>query len=254
MRFGLIAATHDEARLELAGRSVLVHQANWLRAHGVEAVICIASGPDPAVNQVQRLIEKAGLRFHLVTGGHRIVPLVSAADTLLAIAPGVVPPAGIPRGTMIVTCPVDAAQSVERIDRTRGWAGLFALPGRLVQRLGDLPADVDTIPALLRIGLQAGVEMVDRADLSSGQAEGAWLLLEDEEAARSASRSWIAGRARQTHARGPGGRIASLLARMIAPAFLRKGVSAARIAAGGGIALLLGAGLGAAGYAAAGLE
>ena len=82
----------------------------------------------------------------------------------------------------------------ERIDLSRAWAGLLLMPGGMVQRLLELPEDVEAAPALLRIALQWGVP--DWRMAEEAIADGTWTVLGRGVPVRAHEEKWLAQRLR----------------------------------------------------------
>ena len=163
----------------------------------------------------------------MISGARALSGLVTANDELLVVGEGLV--AAVPDaleaigGTpVILVLPAETAvpQGFERIDLNQAAAGLMLLPGRLVERLNDLPADAEPASALLRIGLQAGI--AQRGIAETTISAGHWLLVRNEEAAHSAELDWMQ---RHTLGRGktPGLGLATLIVRRFGAALLHGG-------------------------------
>jgi hypothetical protein len=186
-------AERPRAHLGIAGQSVLERQTRIALALGCERVICLAQGLPPELITVQHLVEREGKRFHAIAGPRALGGLVTVADEILAFADGLlIDPAlahaHLASGRSILALPGDAAVPLghERIDRERAWAGALRIPAGEVERLSDLPADVDPVSALMRIAVQRGRPVVDLpADALSDQR---LTLIASDEAAREASR------------------------------------------------------------------
>jgi hypothetical protein len=159
------------AELSLAGRSVLSWQASLALELGCERILCLCDAPNPAILACQREIE-AGAQFHAVRSLHQLVALCRAGDMALVLADGLLPEPSVVavlveaedrwrRG--IWTVPVehpaiaDRADTFERIDASRRWAGLSVVGAEIVARIADGPADGDALAILLRLGLQAKI-------------------------------------------------------------------------------------------------
>lgn len=151
---------------------------------------------DPEIVALQHAAEAGGARFHVVTGPRALIALVTANDEVIALADGllVMPEAAIPQfedspGVLVQPIEVGLPAGYERIDLNHAAAGAMRLPGRLVERLADLPPDFDAISALQRIALQAGVS---QAMLPAALPQsGAWRLIRDEAEAHAAEAEWI---------------------------------------------------------------
>jgi hypothetical protein len=114
------------------------------------------------------------------------------------------------------------------------------IPGRLIERLNDLPADVDPVSSLLRIALQAGVTQRPVSDTVF--ASGRWLLICTEDQAQSAEVNWME---RHTAGRGrtPGLAVAAFAVRRLGAALLHAGSGYRAIGLSAVVAILMAAGL-----------
>ena len=215
------------AFLRLGGATLAHHQLILALAAGCERIACIARALTPEMIALQHEAERAGARFHMISGARALSGLVTANDELLVVGEGLV--AAVPDaleaigGTpVILVLPAETAvpQGFERIDLNQAAAGLMLLPGRLVERLNDLPADAEPASALLRIGLQAGI--AQRGIAETTISAGHWLLVRNEEAAHSAELDWMQ---RHTLGRGktPGLGLATLIVRRFGAALLHGG-------------------------------
>ncbi|MBB3939739.1 hypothetical protein GGR39_001379 [Novosphingobium fluoreni] len=158
---------YPRAFLRIAGTTLAQHQLGMALALDCQRVICLARGPSPELNAVQRAVEAAGLRFHIVAGPQQLSALVTATDELIVITEGVFAEPGdvaeLLEGTrpVVLALPDDGAvaEGFERLDINHAAAGVMRIPGSLVERLHDLPADCDAASALTRIALQSGAQM-----------------------------------------------------------------------------------------------
>jgi len=178
----------------------------------------------PEMAELQRESERAGASFHVLTGARGLSALVSAADEVLVVADGLLPTTGdalrmIAGGQGISVQPAETGipAGFERIDLNNAAAGLMLIPGRLVDRLMDLPPDADPASALLRIALQAGV--AQRSVPGDVRHGGRWLLVRNEGEAQAAEDSWMA-RHTADGPLTPGPLLARFLARRFGPALL----------------------------------
>lgn len=229
------------AYLRLGGATLAHHQLALALAAGCERIACLAKAFDPELAALQHEAERAGARFHMISGGRALSGLVTANDELLVLGEGViVSPVDalelVAQSPAVLVLPAETAvpQGFERIDLNHAVAGLMLLPGRLVERLNDLPSDADPVSALLRIALQAGI--TQRMVPQSVSNDGRWLLVQDEAQAHAAEDLWMD---RQTSGLGhsPGMGLAAWLSRRFGAAMLHagSGASAPGIA---GLALL----------------
>ncbi len=158
----------QRAFLDVAGQSVIMRQARLALALGCERVVCIAQGLPPGLIAVQHMVEREGMRFHAIAGPRALAGLVSVADEILVCGDGVVPDSEILREHLgerpgLLALPAEPAveRGFERIDRDRAWAGVLRTSAGDVERLGDLPPDIDALSALMRVAVQRGRRIVD---------------------------------------------------------------------------------------------
>lgn len=256
MRLGLISALNRteagglRAELPLAGRSVLAWQVDLLRTQGVERVLCLCDGATGEVLRLQHEVEATGAAFHALKGFAALAALVRAEDELIILRDGLVPDpvlartlveAGRAPPRVIVCLPTNHPLAIahpedfERIDAERHWAGVLVMRGAPVQRLADFPADSDGVSVLLRLALQDGTptrELTEDEHLSE-----TWLLANSAPAVAVHEQALIARAAPVTDWRTPLAALAAVLVRRFVPLGLTQG---ARIAAGVGLALMLG--------------
>jgi len=184
------------AALRVGGTSLARHQLAVALSLSCERIVCIARALDPEIAAVQRAAEQAGAHFHLITETRPLVGLVTAvdevfvlADGLLAATDAVVPLLEAAPSVLVQPIEVGLPAGFERIDLNLAAAGAMRLPGRLVERLADLPHDCDAVSALQRIALQGGVKQVE---LPARLLEaGSWRLVHGEGEAHQAESDWI---------------------------------------------------------------
>lgn len=196
MRVALVAMTGEGVPpVRLGGRTVTWHQVQAALALGCERIVCLADMPGAELAGLQREVEGRGARFSAIASPRALSGLVSAADTLFAFAPGILPDRewltqALGARAGVAALPADRAveRGFERIDRDRGWAGVLSTRGDAVETLGSLPPDADPISGLLRIALQRGARCVDVPD--RWLDDGRWALLADAGAARRIESGW----------------------------------------------------------------
>jgi hypothetical protein len=189
-------AAVPRAYLRVGGVSLARHQLGLALALGCERIVCIARGLQPEIVELQHVAEDHGARFHLVSGPRGLVGLVAANDELIVLADGLLVAANealaqIEAGQGVLVQPIEIGQPAgfERIDLNHAAAGAMRLPGGLVERFAELPADCDAVSSLQRIALQAGLpQRMLPTDL---RESGAWRLVRDEAEAQAAESDWF---------------------------------------------------------------
>lgn len=240
----------SRASLRVGGHSLARHQLALAMALGCERVICLAPpGHDPDLAILQQVAEDAGVLFYRVPGLHGLLALVAAGDEVIALCDGLLawPDAAV---RLLGAAPVVLAQPVElglvagfeRLDINHASAGAMRVPGRLMEKLAEWPADVDIFSCLQRIALQAGVPLRSLTD--DVAASGHWVLVRSEAEAHAIEPRWIASHAREDGSAGPARWMAGLGVRAFGPALLHAGSSGTVVAlaalAASGLALVAG--------------
>lgn len=249
-------ASDPKAFLRVGGATLARHQLALVLALGCERIICIARSLDGDVMELQHAAEAAGAKFHAVTGPRGLMGLVSTVDNVIAFAEGMlVAPdaaAALLSGPAILVQPAEAGLKAgfERIDANHAAAGAIRIPGRLVERLADLPPDCDAFSALQRIALQAGV--AQRAVPPETIESGRWRLVRDEVEAHSAESAWIRLHTQTDGAASATDLVARAAVRGLGPALLHAGTGGKVVIGAGAVTLLLALGAGWFGFAATG--
>ncbi len=232
------------ANLRLGAVTLARHQLGVVLALGCERIVCLAPALDDGIAGLQVAAEAVGVRFHLIAEPRALVGLVTPIDEVVALGDGLLawPATAIALlegGPAVLVQPVEAglAAGFERLDLNHADAGACRVPGRLVHRLAELPADCDGFSALQRIALQGGVpqRMLPAAALAQGQ----WTLVRSEVEAHAAEGRWI-----QLQTQTGEGSDASLLAaqfavRRFGPALLHAGSGNGVVAAAAAVTALL---------------
>jgi len=232
------------ANLRLGAVSLARHQLGVVLALGCERIVCLTQAFDEHIIDLKAATEAVGATFHLISEPRGLAGLVTAIDEVVALGDGLLAAprtavALLEAGPVVLVQPVDAglAAGFERLDLNHADAAAFRAPGRLVDRLAELPADCDGFSALQRIALQGGVpqRMVPAAAL----AEGRWTLVRSEAEAHSAEGHWI-----RVQTEMSGGDNASLAAaqfavRRLGPALLHAGSGNQAVAAGAAATVML---------------
>ena len=239
-----------------AGSMIVERQLDLAIKLGVERVACLVDAVESEILQLQHRAERAGVKFRAIRRPDRLSGMVTADDELLVFAPGVLPDDDAVQSLLkrktVLALPADLAVPLgyERLDLELAWAGVMLLPGVTVERLGDLPQDVDVPSALMRIALQSGtgVTRVERDLLTQGK----WHLDPDRETLDMREKEWIAAQRRQIAFRAPGLAVAERAGARLARDLLgRAGESLPAILAGLSAIGALGAGV--LGYTTVGL-
>ncbi|MBH0113476.1 hypothetical protein I5E68_11005 [Novosphingobium sp. YJ-S2-02] len=185
------------AFLRVAGASIARHQLGIALALDCQRIVCLARDMSPDMIAFQHACEQAGRQFNLVTAASQLSGLITAndeiflfSDGLFADQEGAARLLDSARGQVLVQ-PIEGAQAAgfERIDINRASAGLARLPGELVERLRELPADYDTVSALVRIALQSGLLMTEVP--SHLRSPSSWRLVHNEHEALEIEGEWL---------------------------------------------------------------
>lgn len=216
------------AFLRVGGITLARHQLGVALAMDCQRVICIAREVMPDLIALQHDAERAGIRFHIVSGSRGLAGLVTANDDILSLSDGLMADPQeaavlLEPGHVVLVQPVEAgvAAGYERIDLNHAAAGAFRIPGRLVERLLELPADCDVPSALTRIALQAGVAM---REVPAAARNGArWRLVRDEGEAHAAESDWLRLHLGARRSRTPVVLLSRLGLKAIGPSLLHAG-------------------------------
>ncbi|MXO72273.1 hypothetical protein [Alteraurantiacibacter buctensis] len=167
---------------QVLGRWLGEWQADHAVDCGCSALFILGGGGGAEAIAVRQAAEQQGLKVREIATPHALAGAVAPGELLLVIQPQVLPSSlawaeGTDHRGLVSVFPsapgVEAG--FERIDLGRAWAGVMLVPGHAVNRLLELPEDVEAAPALLRIALQAGVP--DRRLPEAMIASGDWPLL-----------------------------------------------------------------------------
>lgn len=252
------AGNTPRAFLRVGGLTVARQQLAIALAMQCERVICIAPALTRDMVELQHLAEGQGAQFHVIPGARPLLGLVTATDEVIALADGLFASTAeavdlLSDGQSVLVQPIETglAAGFERIDLNHSAAGAMRLPGRLVERIADLPADCDAISALQRIALQAGVRQ--RAIPSPGQDGLFWALVRSDSEAHTIEPQWIRQRTRDSVPKGPARGIALIGVRSFGPAMLHAGSGALALVIGTAVLALLALGAGWFGFVSLGL-
>ena len=185
-----------KAPLAVAGKSLAQRQLDFALAAGCESVIALGDGGSAEAIALRHAAEAAGARFQAIRDSHGLLGAVRAEDELLALAPGLLPEAEaalevLGKGKVVLVLPAGAgtAAGFERIDLERAWAGALVVGGAHVERLSDLPADIEPASALVRIALQGHVK--ERRLPDDLIADGSWTVLREGAVMQAAEQGWV---------------------------------------------------------------
>lgn len=238
----LESGTAPRGALRVGGVSVALEQLVLVLSLGCERIFCLASRMTPEIAALQHEAERAGARFQLIAGPHGLLGQITANDEVIALADGLFASVSdavalLEPGSAVLVQPAETGVEAgfERIDPTLASGGALRVPGRLVERLADLPHDCDAFSALLRIALQAGV--AQRSLPPVGQGDGFWTLLDSEEQAHALEPLWIRRRIRHVRPFNPTRGLARLLVRRFGSALLHAG-SGSHFVTGAAVVLL----------------
>jgi hypothetical protein len=180
----------------LAGKSLARRQLDFALAAGCRQIIAFGPNSLPEAVALRRVAEDRGARFMAIVDSTGLSGALGADDELLVLMSSLVPESAamlqaLSRGPIVLVLPAASgtAAGFERIDLDRAWAGAAMVPGTLIERLAELPADIDPASALMRAALQTHVpeHAVPEDLVAAGQwtpwqaqldpaADKAWLL------------------------------------------------------------------------------
>ena len=252
------AEASPRAFLRIGPASLARFQLSLSLALECQRIVCIAREMTSDLANLQTVAERAGARFHCVTGPRALAGLVTANDEVVVVADGLLAPVAsavtlLEGRHCVVVQSVDSgiAAGFERIDLNHATAGLMRIPGRLVERLQELPADCDAASALTRIALQAGIE---QRPLPVEARDGLrWQLIRNETEAHAAEAGWIGAQLDGDQPNSPGTALARIAVRSFGPAILHAGSGGNIVTLCAGALALLALGIGWAGFPASAL-
>lgn len=239
-----------------AGAMVVERQLDLAIKLGCERVACLVDAVEREVVELQGRAESAGIKFRAIRHPSRLSGMVTAEDELFVVAPGVLPDDAEVEETLtgkgVLAFPADTAVPLgyERIDLELAWGGVMLVPGRIVERLAELPGDVDVPSTLMRLSLQSGspIRHLDRDLLS----EGHWHIDAERAELDAREKRWIDAQRRKIAFRAPGLAVAERAGARLARDILGRSVESVPILAA--IASVITAvGLAAFGFPAAGI-
>lgn len=215
------------AFVDFAGRSIVQRQFELALTLGCERIICLAEHLYGPLLTMQHVCEAAGARFHVIAGARALAGLVRAGDDLLVLGDGLLPLAeevqtwlGSGSSVLVFDAETGIPAGFERIDLNHAWAGALVMPGRLVEKLSELPADCDIIASLLRISLQARLSEKPLPD--AVLADGHWALITSGEKAKNLEPAWIRQQSDAGAEHSPGSLLAAGLFSAAGPKLIRR--------------------------------
>lgn len=231
------------AFLRLGGHSLARHQLGLALALGAERVICLTDVAHAELLALQHCAEAAGVLFHRVNGLHALLALVSAADEIIALGDGLLawPEMALELlgqlGVLVQPVEMGVVAGFERLDINHASASALRVPGRLFERMAEMPADVDVFATLQRMALQAGIP---QRGLSAQVLEtGRWHILRSEAEAQTIEPRWMALHAVGAGLHGPSAWLGLLALRGFGPALLHAGSNGTVVALAAGVLLAL---------------
>lgn len=246
------------AYLRIGGISVARQQLALALRLKCERVVCIASALDATLVELQHIAEAAGAQFHVISGARPLVGLVTAVDEVIALADGLFASitqaaALLEAGQAVLVQPIEQglAAGFERIDLNHAAAGAIRIPGRLAERLADLPSDCDAFSSLQRIALQAGIRQHEISGL--GQGGLFWSLVRSDEEAHALEPQWIRQRTRDDLPLNFSRGLALLGVRRLGPTMLHAGTGSLALVAAAAVTVLIALGAGWFGWVVPGL-
>lgn len=195
----LLGQPRDSARqqpLAIAGKTLAWRQLDFALAAGCDCVIALGDGGSAEAIALRHAAESAGARFQSVTDSRGLLGAVRADDELLVLAPGLLPEAsdaldalGTRKGVLVFPAGPGVAAGFERLDLNRAWAGAVVVGGAQVERLSELPPDIETTSALVRVALQA--RLPERTLSEALLVDGTWQTVPDGTAATAIDQAWL---------------------------------------------------------------
>lgn len=241
---GAQASAMPRGMMRLGGHTLARHQLAIALSLGCDRVIVVANGALDGLLPLQHAAESAGALFHRVTSAHGVMGLVSAQDEVIALGDGVLAWPDLAHELLatpaVLVQPVEqgVAAGFERLDFNYASAGAMRFPGRLVERLGELPGDVETFACLQRIALQGGVPQ--RSVPDDVIAQGRWTLLHNEQEVQAVEPGWISHHLFEDGLRSPSEWLAGQAVRLAGPALLEAGSGGTVVAMAAGVLAALG--------------
>lgn len=246
------------AFLRIGGMSIARQQLGLALALECERIICLAHGLSAELIELQQAAEAGAAQFNVIANPRQLLGLVTTVDEVFVIGDGLfvsTPDAAalLEQGQAVLVQPIEQglAAGFERIDLNHASAALMRMPGRLVDRIAELPSDCDATSALQRIALQAGVRQ--RLIPAPSGTTLFWTIVRSEEEAHALEPQWIRQRTRDDIPLSPARGLALLAVRGLGPALLHAGSGASMVGMAAAVLVIIALGAGWFGYIAAGL-
>ncbi|MBS0482307.1 MAG: hypothetical protein JSR96_09165 [Proteobacteria bacterium] len=246
------------AFLRVGGTTVAQQQLGLAFALECGRVVCLAHGLRPELIALQHEAERAGAQFHVIAGARALLGLITAQDEVFVFGDGLFVSRSeaaelLGQGPAVLVQPIDQglAGGFERIDINYAAAGAMRIPGRLVERIADLPADCDASSALQRIALQSGIRQREIPSLAEGRLF--WSIVHDEDQAHAIEPRWIQQRIRGDVPLYPSRALALFTVRKFGPPLLHAGNGSLRLTLAATLMALIALGSGWLGHPVVGL-
>lgn len=147
----------------IAGESLIERQALRLSDVGVHHMALVVGTVTAELLDACDRIQRRGTKITPVRSAQDLVALIGDEDRVILVADGLragdTHYAAIAKpgsAAILVTGDTPLTQGFERIDATRRWGGLAAIPHSMVAELAAMPGEWDMILTLLRMAVQAG--------------------------------------------------------------------------------------------------
>ncbi|WEK43027.1 MAG: hypothetical protein P0Y64_17060 [Candidatus Sphingomonas colombiensis] len=250
-RPGTLAAT-----LPFAGVTLIEYQARLLAGAGASQLVIVVSRLTPELLGAIARIGRRGMSVDTVRSAaeasarlHPLAQIVMLADGLITSDTAITAFAHEGGDALLVVDAGSALADYERLGGGLAWAGIARLDARRLGEVAALPSDYDVQSALLHVTAQAGARHimmpVGQAGAGHGvERRGAAL----EERSRAVVMATLATRPSWFDRW-----VVRPIAGIVLPPLVRRAASTVAVAAGAGVAVLVGLGMVAAGYHAIGL-
>lgn len=250
-RPGMLAAT-----LPFAGVTLIEYQARLLAATGASQIVIVVSRLTPELLGAIARIGRRGISVDTVRSAaeasarlHPLAQIIAVADGLITTDAVIAPFSEDGGDALLVVGSGSATPDYELIGGGLAWAGIARLDARRLAEVAAMPSDYDVQSALLHAAAQSGARHIalPAGDANAGHGvERRGVAL--EERSRAVMMATLATRSSWFDRW-----IVRPIAGFVLPPLVRRTASTAAVAAGGGVAVLLGFGLTLMGYNAAGL-